>query len=55
MYSGMMIEELMELVARAEGQARDGYVSETERDAARFVSRLVYELADTPPMMAGVA
>jgi hypothetical protein len=55
MYSGMMIEELMEMVARAEDQARGGYVSETERDAARFVPRLVYELADAQPMMAGVA
>jgi hypothetical protein len=55
MYSGTMIEQLMEMVARAEDHAHEVRVSEPERDQPRFASRFMYEMADAQPMMIGVA
>ena len=55
MYSGMMIEQLMEMVARAEGQAHEVHVAELERGEPLFASRFMYEIADLQPMMIGVA
>jgi hypothetical protein len=55
MYSGKMIEQLMEMVARAEDHAHQGHVSELERSEPGFASRFMYEMSDPQPMMIGVA
>jgi hypothetical protein len=55
MYSGMLIEELTEMVARAEDQAHEIHVSEPEREEHLFGSRFIMEQSDSQPMMIGVA
>ena len=54
MYTGMMIEELMEMVARAENHARDAHFDEAQ-DEPVFASRLLYDMVESQPMMIGVS
>ncbi len=55
MYTGQMIDELMEMVARAEDHARVVRLAQMAvPDERTFVSRMMY-VPDTQPMMIGVA
>ena len=54
MYTGMMIEELMEMVARAENHAHDAHLDEAH-DEPVFASRLLYDMVESQPMMIGVS
>ncbi len=55
MYTGQMIDELMEMVARAEDHARAVRLAQLAvPDERTFVSRLMY-VPDAQPAMIGVA
>ena len=56
MFTGTVIEELMEMVARAEGNAQGGRARvELEREERLLASLLAYRPADSQPKMFGVA
>jgi hypothetical protein len=55
MYTGTVINELMEMVARAEDHAQDlGKAVEWEREDRLLAPRFAYHPADSRPMMSGV-
>ncbi len=55
MYTGQMIEELMEMVTRAEDHAQAMRLAQLSAgDQQTFLSRLMY-VPDAQPMMIGVA
>ena len=56
MFTGTVINDLMDMVARAEGHAQDlrGTV-ELEREDQLLASHFAYHPADSQPMMSGVA
>ncbi len=55
MYKGQMIEELMQMVERAEDHARAVRLAQTATaDEQTFVSRMMY-VPDAQPIMIGVA
>ncbi len=55
MYTGQTIEELLEMVERAEDHAQTMRLAQrTAGDQQTFVSRLMY-VPDAQPMMVGVA
>ena len=55
MYTGMVIDELMQMVARAEDHAQDARLSsEAAREQHSFESHFMYA-ADSQPMLIGVA
>ena len=56
MFTGSLINELMEMVARAEDHAQDRRTAvEREREDRLRASRFAYPPADSQPMMSGVA
>jgi hypothetical protein len=56
MYTGTVINDLMEMVARAEGQAQNlRRTVEVEREEQLLASHFAYHPADSQPMMSGVA
>jgi len=56
MYTGTMINDLLEMVARAEDRAQDPRMAvELEHEDWLLESHLAYHLADSQPMMNGVA
>jgi hypothetical protein len=56
MYTGMVINELMEMVARAEGHVQHlNVAAELEREDQLMGSYFVYGPADSQPLMIGVA
>jgi hypothetical protein len=56
MYTGTMINDLLEMVARAENHAQDLRMAvEVEREDQLLASHFAYHLADSQPMMNGVA
>jgi hypothetical protein len=59
MFTGMVIDELMEMVARAEHHAHEPRMMmaepEPERDEELLVSQFAYRSTDSQPMMIGVA
>ena len=55
MYTGMMIEELVKMVARAEDRAHDVHASELEPDDRLMASSFLFDMSDSQPMMIGVA
>jgi hypothetical protein len=54
MFTGTVINELMEMVARAEDHAQDMAV-ERERENRLLASHFAYQPADSQPLMFGVA
>ena len=54
MYTGMMIEQLVEMVARAESHASQADLDQAHDDAL-FASPFLFEMAESQPMMIGVA
>ena len=54
MYTGTVISELMELVARVEDHAQDGAIVPGREDEL-LASRFVYQATNSQPMMIGVA
>jgi len=56
MFTGLVIEELMAMVARAEGQAQHAHtMAETESEDALADSHLAYRSTDSTAMLMGVA
>jgi hypothetical protein len=56
MYTGTVINDLLEMVARAEDRAQDRRVAvELEHEDRLLASHFAYHLADSQPMMNGVA
>ena len=56
MFTGTVINELMEMVARAEEQAQDRRRAvELEREDRLRASNFAYPSADSQPIMSGVA
>ena len=56
MFTGTVINELMDMVARAEGHARDlSTAGELEREDQLLASHFAYYPVDSQPMMNGVA
>ncbi|MGB9104392.1 MAG: hypothetical protein WCC59_06530 [Terriglobales bacterium] len=56
MYTGTVINDLLEMVARAEDHAQDLRLAvELEREDRLLESHFAYHLADLQPMMNGVA
>ena len=56
MFTGSVINELMEMVARVEDHAQDrGTAVEREREDRLGASHFAYSPADSQPMMFGVA
>ncbi|MBZ5511654.1 MAG: hypothetical protein LAN70_10860 [Acidobacteriia bacterium] len=56
MYTGTVINDLLEMVARAEGHAEDRRTAvELEHEDRLLASHFGYRLADAQPMMNGVA
>jgi hypothetical protein len=56
MYTGTVINDLMEMVARAEGHAQNQRRSvELERDEELLASHFAYQPVDSRPLMSGVA
>jgi hypothetical protein len=57
MFTGMVIDELMEMVARVENHAREPrmMMAEPESEPELLVSHFAYRAADSQPMMIGVA
>jgi hypothetical protein len=56
MFTGTVINELMDMVARAEDHAQDlRLVGELEREDQLLASHFAYHPADPQPMMSGVA
>ena len=56
MYTGTMINDLLEMVARAEDRAQDPRMAgELEHEDWLLASPFAYPLADSQPMMNGVA
>ena len=56
MYTGTVINDLLEMVARAEGHAQDQRTAvEPEREEQLLASHFAYQPADSQPMMFGVA
>lgn len=54
MFTGTVINDLMEMVARAEDHAQD-MAAELEREDRLLASHFAYQPADLQPMMSGVA
>jgi hypothetical protein len=56
MFTGMVIDELMEMVARAEHHAHEPRMTaEPERDQELLAAHFAYRATDSQPMMIGVA
>jgi hypothetical protein len=57
MFTGMVIDELMEMVARAEHHAHEPrmMMAEPEREPELLVSHFAYRSTDSQPIMIGVA
>jgi hypothetical protein len=56
MYTGTVISDLMEMVARAEDHAQDlRLAGELQREDQLLASHFAYYPADSQPMMFGVA
>jgi hypothetical protein len=56
MYTGTVINDLMDMVARAEDHAQDTRTAlELEREEQLLASHFAYQPADSQPMMSGVA
>ncbi len=54
MYTGTVISELMEMVARVEDHAQDS-ANVSGREDELLASRFFYQATDSQPMMMGVA